>query len=256
MPYVEGQLTFIDFLGYKPVTTMAKKRLFGGPYLTFADYCGVLASVYESSAIVGRARSDKLSIIEKIIEAQYPRFGPEPMKELQKEAKERLDEFKKERGREPHSFLEFIQVKQIEVAIQNEGLKGIPKALHNILYIEESVGHGALESLEVEDLAGGKRIERELFKKLMMKISLVSAEPGIRIFGREGIAFGSSFPKLTERMYRNLHENIEKPPVITLEEEEEDILQIVAVYTARFWPELLDALELRGHLEMVREEDR
>ena len=75
MPYVEGQLTFIDFLGYQPVMAMAKKRLFGDPYLTFNDYCGVLASVYESAAVVGRAKSDKLSIIEKIVEAQYLQNG-------------------------------------------------------------------------------------------------------------------------------------------------------------------------------------
>lgn len=257
MPYVEGQLTFIDFLGYRPVMAMAKKRLFGGSYLTFNDYCGVLASVYESSAVVGRAKSDKLSIIEKILEAQYPRavlvrYGPEPMKDLQKEAKERLDEFKKDRGREPHSFLEFIQVKQLENALQHEGLKGLPNATYDRLYVDEAIGRGTLNSLEMGDISSGKKV----MKKLKMKISLASAEIAIRIFGKEGIAFGSSFPELTERMYRNLHENTEKPPVVTLEEGEEDILQIVAVYTNRYWPELLDALDLRSHLEMVKEEDR
>jgi len=252
MPYVEGQLTFIDYLGYEPVMAMAKKRLFGGSYLTFGDYCGVLALVYESSAVVGRAKSDKLSIIEKILEAQYPMYKPEPIKDFQKEAKERLDEFKKERGREPHSFLEFIQVKLLKNALQHEGLKVLPNATYDKLYLDEAIGRKALDSLEMGDIANGKKV----MKILMSKISLKSAEIGIRIFGKEGIAFGISFPKLTERLYRNLHENIEKPPVITLEEGEEDILHVVAEYTTRFWPELLDALELRGYLEMVKEEDR
>jgi len=250
MPYVEGQLTFVDFLGYRPAMAMAKKRLFGGPYITFNDYCGVLASVYESSAVVGRAKSNKLSIIEKIIEAQYPRYGPEPIKDLQKKVKEHLDEFKKERGREPHSFLEFIQVKQLENALQHEGI----------------IGRETLKSLEIGDTSSGKKViekligdissDKKAMKKLEMKISLRGTEIGIRIFGGEGIAFGISFPELTERMYRNLHENTEEPPIITLEEGEEEILKIVAVYTNRYWPEMLDPLDLRGHLEMVKEEDR
>jgi len=255
MPYVEGQLTFVDFLGYRPVMASAKKRFFGGPYITFNDYCGVLASVYESSAVVGRAKSDKLSIIEKIIAAQYPQYGPEPIKDHQKRAaKERLDEFKKESGREPHSFLEFIQVKQLENALQHEGI----------------IGRGTLKSLEIGDTSSGKKVidkligdmssdkkaMKKVMKKLEMKISLRGTEIGIRIFGREGIAFGISFPELTERMYRNLHENTEKPPIITLEEGEEEILKIVSVYTLRYWPEMLDPLDLRGHLEMVKEEDR
>ncbi len=277
MPYVEGQLTFIDFLGYKAAMAMAKKRLFGGPYLTFNAHCAVLASVYESAAVVGRAKSDKLSIIEKIIAAQYPEYGPEPIKDHQiRAAKESLDEFKKERGREPHSFLEFVQVKQLENAIPDEKLKGLFSGLYEERYMRQNGRAGRRETDEVRELRQlsfkGKKAMKKLEKKLEMKISLKASEIAQRIFGREGIAFGISFPKLTERMYRDFHENVdmlgwseakadglavpEEPPIITLEEGEEEILKTVAVYTARFWPELLDALELRGHLERVREEDR
>lgn len=274
MPYIEGQLTFIDFLGYKPVMALAKKSLFGKPYLTFNAYCAVLASVYESAAVVGRAKSDKLSIIEKIIAAQYSQYGPEPIKDHQiRAAKERLDEFKKERGREPHSFLEFIQVKQLENAIPDEKLKGLFSRLYDMRQkgrAGERVTNklGELTQLSFES----KKAMKKVLKKLEMKVSLVGAEPGIRLLGREGIGFGSSFPKLTERMFRNLHENIDmlgwseaavhalalpaKPPIITLEEGEEEILQIVAVYTNRYWPEMLDPLDLRGYLEKVKEEDR
>jgi len=256
-------------LGYKPVVALAKKRLFGGPYLTFNDYCAVLASVYESAAVVGRAKSDKLSIIEKIIAAQYPQNGPEPIKDHQiRAAKERLDEFKKGRGREPHSFLEFIQVKQLENAIPDEKLKGLPSAIYDMRQKGRTDGR---ETDKVRELRQLSFKSKKVLKKLEMKISLKGSEIGIRIFGREGIAFGISFPKLTERMYRNLHENIDmlglpeaeahglsipENPIISLEEGEEEILQIVSVYTLRYWPEMLDPLDLRGHLEMVKEEDR
>ena len=127
MPYKEGQLTFVDFLGYKPVMTLAKKGFFGNPYLTFNDYCAVLASVYESAAVLGRARQDKLSILERMLEA--PWLEPKPMKSLQEEAKERLDTFREEMGREPHSVLEFIQVKQLENVIPDERLKRLPSTI-------------------------------------------------------------------------------------------------------------------------------
>lgn len=252
MPYKEGQLTFIDFLGYQPVMALAKKGFFGKPYLTFNDFCAVLAVVYESTALVGRATCDKLSIIENMIKA--PWLEPELMKSLQERANERLDEFIKEREREPHTFIEFVQVKQLENAIPVEELKGLPSVTYDTHHRDEAGGHKTFDSLtEISDLASKSK---KVMKKLKMKVSLGSTELAIRIFGREGIGFGSSLPKLTERMYRNLHENTEKPPIITLEEREEEILQIVAVYTNRYWPELLDALDLRGHLEMVKEEDR
>jgi len=266
MPYKEGQLTFIDFLGYKPVMALAKKRLFGRPYLSFNAYCAVLASVYESAAILGRARCEKLSILEKILEA--PWLGPELMKSLQESAKERLDAFRKERGREPHSFLEFIQVKQLENTIPDEKLKRLPSAIYDM---RQKGRAGGRETDQVRELRQLSFKSKKVMEKLETKVSLVGAEPGIRIFGREGIGFGSSFPELTERMYRNLHENIDmlglseagahglaipEKLLISLEEQEEEILQIVSVYTLRYWPEMLDPLDLRGHLEMVKEEDR
>ena len=267
MPYKEGQLTFIDFLGYGPVIALAKKGFFGSPYLTFNAYCGVLASVYESAAVLGRARYEKLSILEKMLEA--PWLGPELMKSSQEAAKERLNEFRREWGREPHSFLEFIQVVQLENAIPDEKLKGLFSAIYAR---RQKGGTGGSETDELRELKQLSFKSKKVMKKLEMKVPLMDAEPGIRVFGREGICFGSSFPELTERMYRNLHENIdmlgwseaavhalafpESPPIITLEKREEEILQIVSVYTFRYWPEMLDSLDLRVYLEMVKEEDR
>ena len=265
MPYKEGQLTFIDFLGYKPVMALAKKSLFGKPYLTCNACCAVLASVYESAAVLGRARCEKLGLLEKILEAQTPRLGTELMKSLQERAKERLDAFRNEAGREPHSFLEFIQVKQLEKAIPDEKLKRLWSAIYNTRRA------GGRETDQVRELRQLSFKSKKVMKKLEMKVSLAGAEPAIRIFGREGIGFGSSFPQLTERMYRNLHENIDMlglseagahglaipdKLIISLEEQEEEILQIVSVYTLRYWPEMLDPLDLRGHLEMVKEEER
>ena len=92
-------------------------------------------------------------------------------------------------------------------------------------------------------------------------MSLVVAYPDIEGFGLEGIGFGASFPELTKRMYRNAYEGIdthlwsearahglaipEKPEIVSLEEREATVLQMVAAYASEYYPELLDPLDLR-----------
>ena len=99
------------------------------------------------------------------------------------------------------------------------------------------------------------------------KVPLEKAEPSIKAFELEGIGFGSSFPELTEKMYRNTLENIdrdvwaemrahgapitEKPRIVSLEELEEATLQMVVAYASEYYPELIDPLDLRGHLNVV-----
>jgi len=85
------------------------------------------------------------------------------------------------------------------------------------------------------------------------------------MFGLEGVGFGSSFPELTEKMYINTYEKVNldnwargvaagidipaQPEIVSLEEREEAVLLIVAVYTADYYPELLDPLDLRGYID-------
>lgn len=264
MPYIEGQLTFIDFLGYQPVMALAKKSLFGKLYLTVIDHWGVLAAVYESAAVLGRARREKLGVLERMLEAQAPWLGPGLMKSSQERAKEHLDAFRSEFGREPHSFLEFICVKRFG--------NGFPELKQLLSAIYDRRRRGERDTDLVRELRQlSSKESKKVLKKLERKVSVASVEPAIRIFGREGIGFGSSFPRLTESMHRNLHENIDmlglpvarahglaipEKPIITLGEAEEEILQIVAVYTNRYWPEMLDRLDLRGCLERIKDEDR
>lgn len=234
VPYKEGQPTLMGFLGSIPVTKVAKTRLFGGPYIRFSDFCTVLSFLYESGAILGRARRNKLSILEKMLVVGVPQPGTEPIKYLRELAKKRLDTFRSEVGKEPDTFFEFIRDRELESAI----------------------GLSLTDSLEA--YIGGNK---EIMKALNEKVPLVRAEPFIKAFGLEGIGFGGSFPKLTERMYRNAYEGIdtdlwsearahglaipEKPAIVSLEEREETMLQMVAAYASEYYPELLDPLDLR-----------
>lgn len=231
MPYKQGQSNLMSFLAGIPLARgIAKKRLFGEPYIRIHDFCELLSFMYESGAILGRAMSNKLDILEKML--AVPWWAPEPMtmKLAQEMAKERCNAFRNEIGEEPDSFIKFIQLKELE----------------------RRIGPLALSALT----SGNKKAKKALDKK----IPLAEAALPMNTFGLEGVGFGSSFPKLTERMYRYDYENIneerfearaqglairEKPPQESLEKREENILQVVAAYASEYYPELLDPLDLR-----------
>jgi len=230
MPYKEGQPTLIGFLGMAPVMKATRTRLFGGPYIPFGSFLLVCSFLYENGAILGRAKSDKLTVLAKLFPAD-PGKEERFINELQNVAQERLNEYKREFEKEPSSFLDIfylLELKKVGLSLADTNLKTIRKASEE-------------------------------------KYSLKQAEPYIKMFGLEGIGFGSSFPELTEKMYRKGHENInmdvwaemrehgadfpEKPTIITLEEQEKLVLEMVAAYTSEYYPELLDPLDLRGYVE-------
>jgi hypothetical protein len=237
MPYKEDQPTFIGSLSIPIVTKVAKTRPFGGPYIRFYDLCTVSSYLYTSGAILGRARRNKLSILAKLF--SIPGTEKENMAGLQEEATKRLTKFKNEVGNEPDTFNEFILFRELESAT-GLGMEDWFKA-----YAE-----GDTKIMKIAD----------------EKVPLEKAEPSIKWFGLEGIGFGSSFPELTEKIYRNSYENIdmdvwakhkahglaipEKPDIVTLKEQEKSILGIVAAYTSEYYPELLDPLDLRSYLDV------
>ena len=235
MPYKQGQPTLMSFLGSRPVARgLAKKRLFGGPYIRLYDFCELLTFMYESGAILGRAMSNKLGILEKML--AVPWWAPEPMtmKFAQEMAKERLNAFRNETGAEPDSFIKFIQLKELERRIGLLALSVLP--------------------------SGNKEARKAVDKK----IPLAEAALPINTFGLEGVGFGSCSPTLTERMYRTDYENInaewsesrahglaapEEPPQESFEKREKNVLQVVAAYASKYYPELLDPLDLRGYID-------
>jgi len=224
----------MGFLGIPIVTKVAKTRLFGGPYIRFYNLFEVLSYLYMTGAILGRARRDNITELAKMF--SMPGGEEEFMNWLQKQAKERLVKFRNEVGKKPDRFDEFILFREFESAT----------------------------GMSLTGWFGNKKETKKLLKACDEKVPLEEAEPVIKEFQLEGIGFGSSFSELTEKMYRNSYENIdmdlwskhrahglaipEKPTIISLEEQEEIILQMVAAYASEYYPELLDPLDLRGHL--------
>ena len=236
MPHKEGQPTLMGFLGIPIVTKIAKMRSLGGPYIRFYDFCAVLSYLYTSGAVLGRAKRPKLNVLAILF--SVPGSEVDNVNQLQDDAKNRLQKFKDDVGREPNTFNEFILFRELEKAI---GL-----------------------SLE-ESFKACTRGDKKAIKIANEQVSLAEAERVIKCFGLEGIGFGSCFPDLTEKMYRTSFENpdkdwwakaaarglvfSQKPEIITLESQEETVLKIVAAYTSEYYPELLDPLDLRGYLK-------
>ena len=253
MPFRWGQPALIDYLGDERLTRLTKTRFFGGRYLPYYDYCSLLAFVYESGAIIGRARHDKLNILEKILESPWKEHPF--MKFCQDQAKERLDVFNSEAGREPRSFLEFILIEEFAKAIEDkelrQKLKGVMAEMPGRLLQKGGAGEweiGLLKEVSVPVSERGK-----IAKALQKKVRLQTAEWDMGTFGQEGIGFGGSFPELTEKMYRNLHENLailDRTAIVDLEKREENILQIVAIYASEYYPELIDPLDLGDYIDI------
>jgi len=231
MPYKEGQPTLIGFLAMPRVTKVANKPFFGEPYIPFGSFMIVCSLLYQNGAILGRARSDKLTILAKIFPTD-PGKENSFINELQNKARKRLEEYMKELEKEPTSF----------------------RHLFFVLLESKKLG------LSLAHIDFKTRLE-----VCGEKWSLKQAKPYIKMVGLEGIGFGSCFPELTEKMYRYEHESIpmdvwsrwraagldlpEKPAITTLEEQERVVLEMVAAYTSEYYPELLGPLDLRSYLD-------
>lgn len=97
------------------------------------------------------------------------------------------------------------------------------------------------------------------------EVSPREVEPYILLLVLEGIEFGSLFPELTRKMNRNFYDSVEidwdalpavyrvfcqlpgEPTILSLRGQEETLLQNVAGYTADYYPELIDSLDLRHY---------
>lgn len=253
MPFRWGQPGLIDYLGDERLIKLIKTRLFGTPYLGYYDYCSLLGFVYESGAVLGRARHDKSDILGKMLEAPWKE--PAFMQFCQDQAKERLDTFRSEARREPRSFPEFILIEEFVKAIEDRELRremrGAMTERQGTLL--QKGGTGERETGWLKEVSIPASEKRGIAKALQKKIELPTVEEKMRVFGQEGIGFGISFPELTEKMYKNFHENsaiLDKSAIINLEQREEDVLQIVAIYAFEYYQELLDPLDLRGHLHV------
>ena len=247
MPYKEGQPTLMQIfiLAWIPLKQVVRKKLSRKRYITMFYYSRTLAFQYETGALLGRAMRHKLDILHKMLVKPGTDIN-RSIAFIQSEAKARLKKFTEQKGKEPDTFNDFIALTELEEAAKVMGL-----SIDEDAYYQDPKSH--LKNL-------GKLYSHE--------VALDDVYKNILNCSLYGIGFGSRFPELTVRMYKNTYENIdvnmkewaearsyrlnipEKPDFIPLEEREKEILAIVAGYTGEYYPELLDPLDLRGQLEV------
>lgn len=244
MPFKEAQISLISFFSNPVMSHVAKTRLFGGPYLHLYDFCKVASLLYMTGAILGYARRNYLNILVKMLVIPGTDINKQ-IKYWQNTVKERLEKFSNETGREPDTFDELILYKGLEDALKVEGIELSPT-----------------EACEAYS-QGDKKVVNVFHKK----VTLEKAQLSIQTLQIEGIGFGSFFPELTERMYQRAFRNdidemdtwtrtwahglnISKELApMSLEKGEKEILKMVASYASKYYPELLDPLDLRGYID-------
>jgi len=239
---------------------MVKKTLIGRQRYIHLATCLLSFQVeYETGAVLGRAMLDKLDILKKMLSIPGVDFT-NVIKDIQEEGKKRLDEFKKEHRDEPETFSDFVYWPLWE---KSTGLT------FDEVYKPEPC------DIETRKRTR-KRLSSIIQKQLSKKIPILEAQPLISRYLLEGIGFGSISPKLTETMYKNTYEKTDEefqrisrelgfstPEDLsrrvglptpedgtpTLKEREDIILQAVATYTAEYYPELIDPLDLRDYID-------
>lgn len=254
-----------DFLAKVIVISLARRTPFEKHYIPLAICITLLQIAYETGAILGYARGNKIGILKKMLPMQGMFFGYKIKKDIQEIEEKRLDNFKKEHGEEPNTFADFIYWPLWEKDTRL-----------NLETLFKSYGTESCKRSQ-------KRITNLIQKKLNEKISIDEVESKIRRFLIKGLGFGCAFPNLTAKMYKNvyickkydeelwkitrsigfatpidmskginLHIAEHYPP--SLKQSERRILGTVAFYVSQYYPELLDPLDLSYYLYLAENE--
>jgi len=250
------------FLVWILLKSLVRKTLIGKRYIHLATSLLLLQVEYETGAVLGRARRDKLDILKKMLSIPGLNFA-NVIKDSQEAGKKRLDEFKKEHMDEPETFGDFIYWPLWKKATG--------------LTLDDLFRPSDIETRE----RMRKRLSKIIQNKLGVKVPLEEAQPLISGFLLEGLGFGSTFPELMEKMFKNVYEKDDeelwrisralgfstpedisrrvglptpggRPP--TLKEQEELVLGTVADYVSQYYPELLDSLDLSYYLHLIENE--
>ena len=207
--------------------------------IQIGEYYFILPFLYEVGAILGRSRPDKINVLKKMLftmdkdllrKVSFTMDQVEAnIEKTMDKAEGRLGRYKQDcRGSEPETFDQFIMV-------------------------TEHQSHTLWCSLKPKS-----------------KVSPRKVEPYILTFILEGIAFGSLLPELTRKMNRKFYDSAQidwdtwipvdgivpaagifalpgEPTILSLEGQEQTLLQVVGWYTTHFYPELLYSLELKDY---------
>jgi hypothetical protein len=228
----EAVSTLVSWLSKEVIQPNLEKRPFGGYDVRYSPVLFGSVWLFAKGAVLGRARSDRFEMLMKL-------FGkPGTERDLCRVLHDGSIEAVKKYGKEPDSFSDFWMK------------TGLPD----------------LETLLSSDLETKKRASR-------VKRRLGEIMPQVYTWLLVGIGFGATYPQLTERMWRRDYETRapELHPIkrriaevggvvdgpwepAPLEEQEHELLVLVACFAGEHCPELVEPLGLVGELEEGRKD--
>lgn len=224
MPDKPYHWTLIDHLytrGTRKVTVTNTKS---EPCISFVDFPLISTYLYEMSALLGRARRDKLADLDKLV--IIPGKAWSTIKRAQELARERLQSS----GSEPGSFYIFLvsgELEKIGLSLRH-AVKTIQKAHEEKIPLE--VAAPVMKSYAFEGIGFGS-VYPELTEK-MYRAEHTSPEDAV---WEEAKSYGLPIPGYWA--------------LIPLEQQERIILHKTAAFASQYHPELLDPLDLRQYLQ-------
>lgn len=221
--------SFLVYLAKEPVSRIWKKDILGRPYVLFLPFLITGLGLYTMGVALGYARRDKFEVLANLFYSSPQKRGElkSLINDLTNLAHGRLDGYVDSYEKQPDSFFD--------------------------LFIRTELKKADL-SFEMPP----KRLQKAAKMKLPLKMAYGPLQMAAG-FIMEGVAFGASFPELTEKMWKkscgiDLDEwhkwrergvdITEQPTPMTLEEAEQEVLHVVAVYVAEYYPQLMKPLGL------------
>ncbi|MDD5093586.1 MAG: hypothetical protein PHV74_04295 [Dehalococcoidia bacterium] len=200
----------ISHLAAEPLKRSISRRLLGKPYILYSDLLNVSWSMYETGAIIGRARRQRLRLLMQLLFTKPNMNTSERVIQwMQADAQSRWEHFNKAFGREPENFIELISDAELAKA-------GFNPAKPN------------------------SKLQAELKRKLPITQEIPDS---VVTMGVKGIGFGSCFPELTVTLYRDRHYRLGER--LSFEAREAQILEEMTLFIAEYSPDLLNPLGLK-----------
>jgi len=244
MPPQTEHSTLLGFICSPFVTSITKRSLFGGSYVLGVELLKLQAYIYQAGAVLGRALQHRPDTLVKLL--FVPGAGENNVNEMvaicKKDVIQNLEEFESQFGCKPATFADFIFYRGLVNRLRMEGIALSRRDAY------EAYLHRDKKTKNIFD----RKVKSKGIGQHMMAVLL------------QGIFFGSSFPELTEAMYQvGLQDDREfwseawvnclvaeqHLRAASLEEAEQALLHIAAVYASKYYPETLDTLGLNTLLQ-------
>ena len=212
--------TLVFHLGKDAVLSLSEKGLLGGVYMRFARFLMAALWQYQTGAVLGRARRDRLEILARMLCS--PGQEGEFCDSVALLAGKRIDRY----GKEPDSFFDFLFTTEYQHAGINwpEDYRGVMRMAKKKIPLKELAP--LFEGFMLEGVAFGAAFP-ELTER-MWRGTYETFDPEARELARR---YGVDVP--------------EQFTPVPLEQREQEVLAEVAVYSTEHFPELVEPLGLR-----------